>query len=295
MFFRKYWIPLSVFIVAVVGVGLYFLQTRPPKDPILIVKPVEFEKQRAKVPVGDTSQGERFHADGTTAAVFTPLAFADGVNPTSTSSNPLFADGVPEHLQCPPDLIGVYEREVSKQRIQELRRIGAEILEEWNPNRPLTEVWPAFMDASKWYNANADPEHAGIGWGAKRMDWQFQIVLDFPEIGVLSQEDTSRSFKMWRVELGHWSPDHNHFRLPDGRLFRLDGDKQYEFTWSTYIEKEDGFTAYNGSYTANKDPNAEVVKINLDEVSDEELERLSGWDYTINPYTTGAYKLGDQK
>ena len=51
MFFRKYWIPLSVFIVAVVGVGLYVLQTRPPKEPILIIKPVEFEKQPAKAPV----------------------------------------------------------------------------------------------------------------------------------------------------------------------------------------------------------------------------------------------------
>ncbi|MCG9133853.1 hypothetical protein J5I95_19465 [Candidatus Poribacteria bacterium] len=69
MFFRKYWLPLTVFIVALVGVGLYYLQTRPPKDPILIVKPVEVEKQQpqptAKAAVGDTSQGGHFHADGT--------------------------------------------------------------------------------------------------------------------------------------------------------------------------------------------------------------------------------------
>ena len=51
MFFRKYWIPLSVFIVAIVGVSLYYLQTRPPKEPILIVKPVEYEKPPAKAPV----------------------------------------------------------------------------------------------------------------------------------------------------------------------------------------------------------------------------------------------------
>ena len=225
----------------------------------------------------------------------TPLAFADGVNPTSTSSNPLFADGVPEHLQCPPDLIGVYAREISSERYERLQQIGLEIIEKWNPNRPLTEVYPAFIEAERWYDANADSKLSGLGMAAGRMDWQFQSLLDFPEIGVLLQEDLDRAYNMRRVELGHWSPDHNHFRLPDGRLFRLDDDKQYEFTWSTYIEKEDGFTAYNGSYTANKDPNAEVVKINLDEVSDEELERLSGWDYTINPYTTGAYKLGDQK
>ncbi len=69
MFLRKYWIPMTVFILAIVGVGLYYLQTRPPKDPVLIVKPVEVEKptkqQRAEVPMGDTSQGGHFHADGT--------------------------------------------------------------------------------------------------------------------------------------------------------------------------------------------------------------------------------------
>ena len=51
MFIRKYWIPLLVFIIAIVGVGLYVLQTRPPQEPILIIKPVEFEKQPAKAPV----------------------------------------------------------------------------------------------------------------------------------------------------------------------------------------------------------------------------------------------------
>ena len=65
MFLRKYWIPISVFIVAIVGVGLYYLQTRPPKDPIVIVKPVEpLPKSEVKAPVGDTSQGGHFH-DGT--------------------------------------------------------------------------------------------------------------------------------------------------------------------------------------------------------------------------------------
>lgn len=69
MFGRKYWIPLSVLLIAIAAVGLYILQTRPPEDPILIVKPVEFEKRQpqpaAKAPVGDTSQGGHFHEDGT--------------------------------------------------------------------------------------------------------------------------------------------------------------------------------------------------------------------------------------
>ena len=69
MFFRKYWIPLLVFIVAIVGVSLYVLQTRPPKEPIKIYKVVEPEKPTeqptTQAPVGDTSQGGHIHADGT--------------------------------------------------------------------------------------------------------------------------------------------------------------------------------------------------------------------------------------
>lgn len=66
MFLRKYWIPLSVFIVAIAGIGLYLLATQPPKDPIVIYKPVEpLPKSEAKAPVGDTSQGGDFHADST--------------------------------------------------------------------------------------------------------------------------------------------------------------------------------------------------------------------------------------
>ena len=70
MFIRKYWLPLSVFIVAITGVGLYLLAMQPPKEPVEIykaVEPIEKPPQQptAKVPVGDTSQGGHFHADGT--------------------------------------------------------------------------------------------------------------------------------------------------------------------------------------------------------------------------------------
>ena len=69
MFLRKYWLPISVFIVAIVGIGLYLLATQPPPEPVKIYKAVEPEKPteqpKAEVPVGDTSQGGHVHADGT--------------------------------------------------------------------------------------------------------------------------------------------------------------------------------------------------------------------------------------
>ncbi len=70
MFLRKYWLPLSVFVVAIVGVGLYMLATRPPPETVKIyktVKPIEKPTQQptAEAPVEDTSQGGHFHGDGT--------------------------------------------------------------------------------------------------------------------------------------------------------------------------------------------------------------------------------------
>ncbi len=313
MFLRKYWIPLSVFIVAIVGVGLYLLAMQPPKDPIVIYKPVEpLPKSEVKAPVGDTSEGGHFHADGTwhgephdpTAApavskrsTFTPIAFADGVHPTSTSSNPLFADGVPEHLQCPPEFIDVYRREGKENFNQRVpRSIYEEIKEKWNPNRPIKEVWPVFIEQEKWYRANADPERAEFFGAAGRLDWLVQGWLDHPEITVLLDEDAPRASDMLRVEIGLFDPDWNAFTLPDGsgRTFRTDDDKKYVFTWSSSRENEvGGITSRTRTLTEgpmNGDPNAEVIEIDLDTISDAELEQLQGWNFNINPYTTGLYK-----
>ena len=317
MFGRKYWIGLIVFLVAIVGVSLYYLQTRPPKDPILIYKPVEpIEKPTTQAPVGDTSEGGHFHADGTwhgephdssaAAAVsngstFTPIAFADGVHPTSVSSNSLFKDGVPEHLQCPKEFVGVYLNEDKEKILPKILPIYHEMMEKWNPNRPIANLWDSMIEAEKWYRENADPEKAELFGAAGRLDWLVQQWLDFPEITILFAEDVPRASDMLRVDIGLFSPDWNAVTLPDnsGRIFRRSYDKTFVFTWSNYTEKENGgFTSNTFTYTAgssNGDPNDEVVEINLDEATDEELERLGGWNFNINPYTTGTYKLGDQK
>lgn len=66
MFIRKYWIPILVFTVAIVGVSLYLLSIQTPQEVIKIYKPVEpLPKSEVKAPVGETSQGGHIHADGT--------------------------------------------------------------------------------------------------------------------------------------------------------------------------------------------------------------------------------------
>ena len=320
MFIRKYWLPVSVFILTIAGIGLYLLATQPPKDPVVIYKSVEpIEKPTMQAPVGDTSEGGHFHADGTwhgephdppaapavlNRSTFAPIAVADGVNPTSTSSNPMFADGVPEHLQCPPEFIGTYapHKENELEKLRQLMPIYYEVRDKWNPNRPIAELWDAKIAYEKWCRDNADPERRTPSLaGQGRIDWLVQLWLDFPELTVLSEEDPERFRYMVRVDIGDWSPDFNAFEIPhgSGRIFRTDDDKKYVFTGSSYTEKEGGgYTSRTYKETSgpsNGDPNAEVVEINLDEVTDEDLERLGGWNYNINPYTTGAYKLGDHK
>jgi len=324
MFLRKYWRPLSVFLVAICAVGLYLLATQPPKDPIVIYEAVEplpksTEQPTTQAPVGDTSQGGHFHADGTwhgephdltaaaavsNRATATSIAFADGVNPTRESSNPLFADGVPEHLQCPPEFIDVYRRadeENFRQRVH--MPIYDEIQEKWNPNRPLTEVWPAFIEQEKWYRANADPERAEFFGAAGRVDWLVQHWLDYPEVVALLDEDSPRASDMLRVEIGVFDPDWNAFQLMDGRTFRKDPEKTYIFTMSpdpsrtladgTTVSSEGRWTHTSRAMSGGS--NAEVVEIDLDTVSDEELVELGGWNFNINPYTTGSYNLGDNR
>jgi len=323
MFLRKYWLPLSVFLVAICAVGLYLLATQPPPEPVKIYKVVEpdkpTEQPKAEVSPSETSQGGHFHADGTwhegphdtTAAIavsnrstFAPVAFADGVRPTSVSSNPLFADGVPEHLQCPPEFIGTYapHKEDELEKLRKLMPIYYEVIEKWNPNRPIADLWDAKIAYEKWCRNNADPERITPSLaGQGRIDWLVQLWLDFPELTVLSEEDPERFRHMVRVDIGDWSPDFNAFEIPygSGRIFRTDDDKKYVFTWSSYTEKENGgYTSHTTQHTtgpSDGNPTPEVVEINLDEISDEELERLGGWNYNINPYTTGAYKLGENR
>lgn len=186
-----------------------------------------------------------------------------------TSSNPLFADGVPEHLQCPEELIGVYARGLPREELLKIYNIQLEVMANYNPNRPLTEVWPQFIKAERGYHANADPMQMMPGTSAGRLDWSVQIILDFPEVLVIAEEDPERFSDMRMVEIGEYSPDWNLHTLPDGREFRTATGYWYEFS----LTSEDGLSGRTrGIGHSGRD--AQLVEINLNETSDEELKRL---------------------
>ena len=314
-------------LLVLMGCGLYYGRKVANQAPVKVYKPVEVEQPTAPKPPppGETHETGHWHGDEWHSEPHEPEVSgmetqpppqspavegfgdvppgtpADFVNPTSESSNPLFADGVPEHLQCPPEFIGTYAKEDMEAFRLKVMPIYEEILEKWNPNRPISELWEPMIAFEKWCRDNADPERAQILAGQGRVDWLVQMWLDSPELTVLSSEDSHRYKHMVRVDMGDWSPDFNKFTLPDGsgRTFRTDDYKKYVFTWSRSREKPDGgVTSRTTTYTTGPSidsPNPEVIEINLDTITDEELERLSGWNYNINPYTTGAYKLGDNR
>ena len=202
-----------------------------------------------------------------------------------TSSNPFFANGVPEHLQCPEELVGRYAKNLSIDEKLKIYQIYQEVVEKYNPNRPLSEVWPQFIEAEIYYHASAEPENAIPGIAAGRTDWGVQTILDYPEIVLLEVEDAERFSDMCMVARGRWDPDWNLHVLPDGREFRTATGYYYEFSYS---DAEGLVGRTMGIGHSGRD--AQLIKVNLNETLDEELERLSEWNYNINPYTTGIYQ-----
>ena len=88
---------------------------------------------------------------------------------------------------------------------------------------------------------------------------------------------------MYMVDMGRFDPDWNLHRLPDGRPFRTESGYLYEFRLTAVSEAEIaiGTRALRVGHSGG---DAQLVVINLNETSDEELERLGGWNYNYNLY-----------
>lgn len=331
MFLRKYWLPITVFIVAICAVGLYLLSIQTPKEPIIIYKPVEVEQPVAKPPPPGASPNGHWHGDEwhevphethevpndaippqppvqtsvaggywSNGVYHPPAGYVAAYPRGQTSSNPLFADGVPEHLKCPEKWIGAYRWAISDwaAAVEKVQQISREVIDQYNPNRPIHEVWPRFIDAELFYQVNADfppldpdryppgsfAEFAAAPEVAKavdRIDWYIQHVLDYPEVIALMYNDSTTCNNAWRMELGFDKPGWNAVTLLDSRVFYERSDHRYEFTYT------DGDQTFTSRSQHSGPPDAPLVEINLNETSDEELEAL-GIDYSIIPYRQGG-------
>lgn len=98
-----------------------------------------------------------------------------------TSINPFFVNGVPEHLQCPPELIGKYIKEVSESDILKVKAIAQKVWDNYIPKRSGAEILGEYHEATMYHIANADPEKKEPHVGTNRIDWIIQTILDFPE------------------------------------------------------------------------------------------------------------------
>ena len=135
MFLRKYWLPLSVFIVAICAVGLYLLATQPPKEPIVIYNPVEpLPKSEVKAPVGDTSQGGHVHADGT---------FHAGPHDTPPPAESATTSG--DDAAVPELSEAEIERLLAENRAQQAQR-RADYIAEWGEPPPPDGSWQHYRD-----------------------------------------------------------------------------------------------------------------------------------------------------
>lgn len=297
---KKICIPILIAVLAVCGCGRQ--KEVSTQVPVKISEPVTVKTEVSdphSIEDAAVGAGPELRSNATKPASIVPereppietRTPPDFVNPTSTSSNPLFADGVPEHLQCPPEWIGVHVEDESlrEEFVSIVETMWEEIKEKWNPHRPLIEIWDSAIERQKPFRKKIEEVS---------VDVLIQLMLDFPEMAALVEEDWPRAKYMVDVESGEKDPDWNVAVLHDGRVFRMKENHTYQFRFTEVMDVENGqkeMKSYDLDPLIEPSEIWETVIIHLDHVTDEAFERLSGWNYNINPYTTGAYKLGDNK
>ena len=204
---------------------------------------------------------------------------------------------IPEHLIFPCGLRGVYHstRELSACEARDLQTIFTAIVRDYNPGRSRAAVWPAFLAAEKAYRAHAaqalgEPLTGTLA--GSRYEWQYEQAWAFPEImecfiTETDPETLDNFVSAFYIAMGDWSQDHNVVELLDGRSFRMRYNHKYVFTYNY----PDGVPTTHQDETAYTpgEPRPEVV-IDVLNTSDAELERLSGWDFRINPITMHPFQ-----
>ena len=196
-----------------------------------------------------------------------------------------FPDGtpVPEHLLCPEKWIGVHITTLSDEERQELaehwKKMMNEVNANYNLNRPVSELWDRFIELERQYQAQAEQDNKfGRGIAGGSIALQYEQYYNFPEVVRLLEDEPDRFFNTFMVEKGAFDPDWNLYELPDGREFRAGDGYLYEFRYRSGNASRTRKFGHSGR-------DAQLIVIDLNETSDEELERLGGWNYNYNPYT----------
>ena len=221
----------------------------------------------------------------------------------------------PEHLKLPPEWIdGVYRdlepdppddqfNPYSEEFRELMTDVVFEIVEEYNPKRPYTEIWDQFIEYEKMYRAYAEWE---LGYtpvaslAAGRLDWQYEQMWAFPEFAELQISENppygeeSRFTSALNIAMGYTDQGWNKITLKDGRDFFIKGESRYEFVYSGVTEEGNKWQNISGFSRIPSTVDAPTVRIHVYDTSDEALEALMGWDYTINPITMRPLVYGSE-
>ena len=287
-------------LIIILGVGAVFMLMHTAEEPTVVYK-----KPSQEVLDDDRNKQKVITQSIRAQDVEREPFFNDviGMFQLPPSSVP---DDIPEHLKLPPEWVdGHYsgledpKPEYYKGTVEDAQRytdILKEIIRDYNPQRPLSEIWPQYIAYEKMYRAMAE-EDLGYtplsGYAFNRADWLYEQTWAFPEIMDMllfgekppHGEEYKHSTAL-RIEMGELEPEWNYFRLKDGRPFFVKGNTEYRFVYQGLTEEGDRWkntTAF--SRTSDVHNPEKTVTIDVYNTSDEELKRLGGWDYSINPLT----------
>ena len=239
MFLRKNWLPLSVFIVAIVAVGLYLLTTQTPKDPI-INKTTEVEKPQAEAPVGDTSQGGHFHEDGTWHAGPHETPRADKGQIRSPSQLPNAASEVGSAVvpPRPPTPSEVYQalREKYPDQTQNPPPFEDVPVDLWD----FEATKKAFMDHFNFYVEHYDPKEGWSHTRELRIAAAIMANIDNaakPWFGLFTPEQCEEINALRQLYFDFKGVEVNHERVSE-----LVRDEGYSVSEALDISREEGAT-----------------------------------------------------
>ena len=290
---------LSILIVVGVYFGShwYFGEVEPVPEELLNYKPSPAVSRGASEEKLSWADDAAMRTESPASSSDESVQAADDMdNSDDLEYTPVyyFPDGtpVPEHLLCPEKWIGVYMEDLDEQESAEIaehaRKVAFEVIANYNLNRPLNEIWGAFIELEREYQAEAIQDNkSGLSIAGGKIDLQYEHYYDFPEIVNLTETDSVRWFNMWKVDRGNYEPDWNLHTLPDGREFRTKDGYRYEFRYTTFgnVDPEGSTEIYDRIFSVSQSEGGELIVVDLNETSDEELERIGGWNYNYNPYT----------